>query len=49
LLRVSGREFDHHECLNCGFSDEPSPVAAIEQRPKRVEESRRRHEMPAGD
>lgn len=32
LLRVAGREYDHRECLNCGFSDEQSPLTAIEAR-----------------
>ena len=31
-MRVPGREYDHHECLNCGFSDEPNELALIEAR-----------------
>lgn len=52
LVRVSGREYDHRECLNCGFSDEPSAMTAIESRleVERMREAEAEHsEMPAGD
>ena len=51
LLRIAGREDDHRECLNCGFSDEPSPITAIEARHE-AEQTRSRQaeaETPAGD
>jgi Zn ribbon nucleic-acid-binding protein len=53
LLRVSGREAEHHECLNCGFSDEQSPLTAIEARLEADEAAtaaeRAEAESPAGD
>jgi Zn ribbon nucleic-acid-binding protein len=52
LLRVSGREADHRECLNCGFSDEQSPLTAIEARYEAEQNAAAEHaeaQSPAGD
>ena len=41
LLRVAGREYDHRECLNCGFSEAEQSAAAAAEHAEA--------ESPAGD